>query len=311
MPEESIWRRGFAIFFKLNVQHDGKLQEMKRSEQVRHDGKLHEWEKRNEESIIINKRGGEIQDALSNDDLDSLFKQLGLKAYNSLLTKTRGEELKNLNINERFYGALHFKFHWIGAAFTRRSNSTLEVVIFDSAPCNDVHTEIKRWLKTVEQTVCLQIALRVRTTPRQVRFSNECGIHVLRNCVRFDMPEEEMKVKSLNYLRKPLEKLLITHCTRLKRAIIRDMKGIESLRKGLAITGAGVTIAPPARLSPDKPLNVIQLDRLVLRVMKGVEVDCFPAAMMKGRNNRHFLKRLQKGRKVCFLLTSGITGCFA
>eukprot|EP00758_Cryptobia_borreli_P013857 Tbor_TRINITY_DN5872_c1_g1::TRINITY_DN5872_c1_g1_i1::g.7247::m.7247 len=71
----------------------------------------------------------------------------------------------------------------------------------------------------------------MRNTPRQVRFSNECGIHVLRNALRVDMPEEVIKVKSLKYLRRPLEELSLFDCPELKKRIIMDMKGLEPFER--------------------------------------------------------------------------------
>eukprot|EP00758_Cryptobia_borreli_P015967 Tbor_TRINITY_DN6066_c0_g1::TRINITY_DN6066_c0_g1_i3::g.11026::m.11026 len=111
--------------------------------------------------------------------------------------------------------------------FEKKDKEVIEITIFDSAPCPSVHKEIERWLKTVEENIGVKIIKFVKKTPRQNRGSNECGIHVLRNCVRFDMPEEEIKVKSLKYLRKPLEKLLKSNCVQLKTLIIKDMRGTE------------------------------------------------------------------------------------
>eukprot|EP00758_Cryptobia_borreli_P017439 Tbor_TRINITY_DN6191_c0_g1::TRINITY_DN6191_c0_g1_i5::g.22342::m.22342 len=122
----------------------------------------------------------------------------------------------------------------------QRMKNLIEVDIFDSAPCPSVHFEIGNWLKLVEKTIMIKINKRIRRVPKQVRGSNECGVHVLGNAVRFKLPEERTKCVSLHYLRKHLEELVKKRDTKLRDSIIREMKGIECIKGREEIEGGSV-----------------------------------------------------------------------
>eukprot|EP00758_Cryptobia_borreli_P008431 Tbor_TRINITY_DN5386_c1_g8::TRINITY_DN5386_c1_g8_i1::g.3941::m.3941 len=111
-------------------------------------------------------QGGQIAHALSNRDIDILFERLGLKSLDSLITKTNGEEIKELNIKERRYAALHFAYHWIGAVFYKLKENLIEVTIFDSAPSVVVHKEIEKWFKKVERKNGIEIRKKIKNTPK-------------------------------------------------------------------------------------------------------------------------------------------------
>eukprot|EP00758_Cryptobia_borreli_P017565 Tbor_TRINITY_DN6202_c1_g1::TRINITY_DN6202_c1_g1_i4::g.1986::m.1986 len=187
--------------------------------------------KRKTKELKKRKKGGGIKSALSNVELDILFERLGLNALNSLITKTLGEEINYIKVGEIKYAALHFKFHWIGARFKRVEKDVMEVLIFDSAPCEAVHYDIDKWLKKVQKTTGVNFNIKVKRVPRQVRGSNECGIHVLRNAICMDMSEESNKYLSLTELRGPLEELLSNYKKELKEKIIKMMRGQKNKGK--------------------------------------------------------------------------------
>ena len=132
--------------------------------------------------------GGDIWDCLSASDIDRVLLTTlpsALSAFNFFHFRngalSSSEFLRMIDTKLITHGKaiapLHIRHHWVLLVCSRSSTQDLLGRIYDSAPSHAVRSDIKKILAPL-----MHLAFEV--TPRQLRFSNECGVFAVCNALR-------------------------------------------------------------------------------------------------------------------------------